>query len=95
MRVRFTPRAQRDLSAILSYVVERSPQGARTVQRAIQQTIDFISQAPEGGRRSFVEDTRVLRAGRTPYLVYWSIESGEAWVVHIRHAARRQWKGRD
>jgi hypothetical protein len=24
-------------------------------------------------------------------LIYWSIEAGEAWVVHIRDARRRPW----
>src|SRR5919108_2123568 len=95
MRVRFTPRARRDLAAILSYLDERSPQGARTVKRALQQTIDPIVQAPESGRRADVPDTRVLPAGRSPYLIYWTIERGEAWLVHIRHDARRPWQGGD
>ena len=86
MRVRFTPRARRDLATILSYLDEHSPQGARTVQRAIQHTIDLIGQAPESGRRAGVQDTRVLPAGRSPYLIYWTIEWGEVWLIHIRLA---------
>jgi hypothetical protein len=30
-------------------------------------------------------------AGRYPYLIYWSIEAGEVWIVHIRHAKREPW----
>jgi plasmid stabilization system protein ParE len=93
MRVRFTPRARNDLAAILKYLDERSPQGAHNVHRTIHRTIELIGQAPEGGRRAKVQDTRVLPAGPYPYLIYWSIEAGEAWLVHIRHAARRPWRG--
>jgi hypothetical protein len=35
--------------------------------------------------------TRVLPAGRYPYLIYWSVEGGEAWIVHIRDARRKPW----
>lgn len=93
MRVRYTLRARNDLASILTYVDARSPQGARNVKRAIQKTIELIGQFPESGRRAHVEETRVLPAGRYPYLIYWSIEGGEAWLVHFRHAARRPWKG--
>jgi plasmid stabilization system protein ParE len=93
MKVRFTPRARSDLAAILTYLDERSPKGARNVQGAIQRTIELIEQVPQGGRSTGVQATRVLQTGRFPYLIYWSIESGEAWLVHIRHAARRPWAG--
>jgi hypothetical protein len=35
------------------------------------------------------EGSRVLPAGRYPYLIYWTIEAGEVWLVHIRNARRR------
>ncbi len=91
MRVRFTPRARN--VAILNYLEERNPQGARNVRRTLRKTIDLIEQFPEAGRRAGVQDTRVLPAGRYPYLIYWSIEASEAWIVHIRHAAWRPWRG--
>jgi len=95
VRVRFTPRARGDLESILQYIDVRSPLGARSVKRAIQKTIELIGEFPEGGRRAGEQTTRVLPAGRYPYLIYWSIEGGEAWIVHIRHARRRPWTGKD
>jgi toxin ParE1/3/4 len=95
MRVRYTPRARSDLVRILSYIDERSPIAARNVKRAIQKTIQLIGDFPESGPAAGMENTRVLRVGRYPYLIYWSVEGTEAWIVHIRHAARRQWKGQD
>jgi toxin ParE1/3/4 len=95
MRVRYTPRARSDVQLILRYIDERSPRGARSVKRAIRKTIELIGEFPEGGRRAGIEETRVLPAGRYPYLVYWSVEAGEAWLVHIRHARRRPWTGKE
>jgi toxin ParE1/3/4 len=95
MKVHFTPRARNDLVAILTYLDQRSPKGARNVKRAIRKTIELIGQFPERGRRAGIQETRVLPAGGFPYLIYWSIEGGQAWLVHIRHAARRPWEGRD
>jgi toxin ParE1/3/4 len=93
MRVRYTPRARSDLQSILQYIDERSPRGARNIKRAVQKTIELIGEFPEGGRRAGEQATRVLPAGRYPYLIYWSVDQGEAWLVHIRHARRRPWEG--
>ena len=91
--MRFTPRARGDLEDILSYIDERSPAGAHNVKRAIRRTIDLIGQHPRSGRLSGEQGTRVLAAGRYPYMVYWSVEAGEAWIVHIRDGRRRPWSG--
>ena len=91
MRVRYTPRARDDLQEILQYLDERNPQGAQSVKRVMQRTIELIGQYPASGRRAGMEETRVLPVGRYPYLVYWTVEGGEAWIVHIRHAKRRPW----
>jgi toxin ParE1/3/4 len=91
MRVRYTGRATGDLTDILAHLDERSPQGARNVKQAIYKAIALIGRHPQIGRLSNVEETRVFPVGRYPYLIYWSIEAGEVWIVHIRHAQRRPW----
>jgi plasmid stabilization system protein ParE len=93
MRVRYTPRASGDLAAILRHLNEHSPQGLRNVKRAIDNTERLIEQFPQGGRMSKETGTRVLPAGRFPYLIYWTIEAGEAWIVHIRDGRRKPWRG--
>ena len=91
MKVRYTPRARDDLRAVLAHIEQRSPQGARNVARSLRKTIELIGQFPQSGRLAGEQGTRVMPVGRYPYLVYWSIEGGAAWIVHIRHAARRPW----
>jgi plasmid stabilization system protein ParE len=92
VRIRFTPRARNDLEEILQYIDERSQRGALNVKRAIRKTIDLIGEFPEGGRLAGEQATRVLPAGRYPYLIYWIVEASEVWIVHIRHARRRPWE---
>ena len=91
MRVRYTPRARDDLTAILTYIGLRSPQGAHNVARAIHRTIALIGEFPQSGRLAGEQETRVLPAGRYPYLIYWTVEGDEVWIVHVRHTARRAW----
>jgi toxin ParE1/3/4 len=91
MKVRYTARARDDLSNILDYLDEHSRQGARNVKRAMDKAFSLIGRHPQIGRLSKVQETRVLPVGRYPYLIYWSIEAGEAWIIHIRHARRRPW----
>ena len=51
----------------------------------------LIGQFPQSGRAAGESDTLVLPVGRYPYLVYWSVEGNDAWIVHIRHTARQPW----
>lgn len=41
MNVRYTPRARGDMDAILSYIEQRNPQGARNVARTMRKTIEL------------------------------------------------------
>ena len=92
MRVRLTPRAHRDLEEIVQYLSDRSVPGARNVKRAFEATINLIAHFPDSGRLAGEGDVRVLPVGRYPYLVYWTVEAGEAWIVHIRDGRRRPWR---
>ena len=91
MKVRYTPRARDDIRTVLTYVERHSAQGALNVARAMRKTIEVIERFPEAGRLAGEQGTRVLPVGRYPYLVYWRIEGQEAWLVHVRHTARRPW----
>lgn len=77
MRVRYTDRARDDLAAILSYIDERSPRSAQSVKRTIRKTIELVGAYPLAGRASSEGETRVLPAGRDPYLIYWTVEKNE------------------
>jgi toxin ParE1/3/4 len=88
MIVRYSRRAQSDLVDILDYIEERSPLGAHKVKL----TIETIRENPNVGHPTGRGATRGLPIGRYPYLVYWTVEAGEVWIVHFRHGARKPWK---
>jgi toxin ParE1/3/4 len=90
MRIRYTPRALDDIADILNYLERQSPQGARNVARAMYKTVELIGQFPQSGRPVEL-GVRVLPVGPYPYLIYWSAEADDVWIVHIRHTARRPW----
>jgi toxin ParE1/3/4 len=90
MRIRYTPRALDDIAGILNYLQRHSPQGARNVARAMYKTVELIGQFPQSGRPVEL-GVRVLPVGPYPYLIYWSAEADDVWIVHIRHTARRPW----
>jgi len=78
VRIRYTSQARDDLRAILAFVEQHSPQGARNIARAVRKTVELIGQFPHSGRLAGEEQTRVLPVGRYPYLIYWSVEQDEA-----------------
>jgi toxin ParE1/3/4 len=92
MRVRYTPRARDDLQAIIDYLSNQSLQGVRNVKRSLDATIKLIGNFPDSGRLAGEDGVRVLPLGRYPYLVYWIVEAGEAWIVHIRDGRRLPWR---
>ena len=92
MRVRYTPRARDDLQAIIDYLSNQSLPGARNVKRSLEATIKLIGNFPDSGRLAGEDGVRVLPLGRYPYLVYWIVEAGEAWIVHIRDGRRLPWR---
>ena len=91
MRIRYATRAFSDRRSISDYLHERSPQGARNVQRAIVQAIRSLTGYPRLGRPTAVAEVRELTVPRYPYKVYYRIDGEEIWILYIRDARRRPW----
>jgi toxin ParE1/3/4 len=89
MKLRYSPRALGDLPAISDYLIERSPAGTRAVEQAIRTTVRMLEQFPSGGRPLQQRpDVRVMPTPRFPLLVFYTTETDELVILHIRHAAR-------
>jgi toxin ParE1/3/4 len=93
MRVRFTPRAFSDREAIYEYLASRSPDGARKVLAKITAMIASLAEQPELGYRTDHRDIRVKFVGEFPYKIFYRIRGNDLEILHIRHAARRPWRG--
>lgn len=92
MRVRFSPRAVRDLDAISAYIRARNPAAAIRVRAAILAMIETLALFPYAGRRQTTEGMRKLVVPKYPYIVYFTVDDAAETIgiVTIRHGARRR-----
>jgi len=90
MKLRFTPRAVADLTAIADYLRERNPTAAASVRAAILESLQLLLRFPRLGRTQSVQGVRKLVTRRYGYLAYYKLdeEAEEIVVLTIQHAAR-------
>jgi toxin ParE1/3/4 len=93
MKVVFSKLALGQLDEILSYIAQRSPQGAKRVEARFRRVVELIAEHPETAQE-MIGRPGVRRAPliRYPYLIYYTIDAGEVTILRIRHAARRPWQ---
>jgi toxin ParE1/3/4 len=92
MKLRFTPRATENLTAIADYIRAQTPPAALRVRGAILETLRNLVLFPAVGRRQDVEGVRKLVTRKYPYLVYYTVDESaeEIIILAIRHAARER-----
>jgi toxin ParE1/3/4 len=88
VKIRYTAPAFADLSLILDYIAEHSPQGAKRVQARIQSVIELLTSHPHIGVRTEDPSIRRLTTLPYPYLVFYEVAETEIVVHAVRHAAR-------
>jgi toxin ParE1/3/4 len=89
MSVRYSQQAKRDLAETVAYLNKVSPVGARSVQRAIETSIGILADFPLLAPLTELPGVRELTIVRHPYKVYYTVEDGDIWILHIRDARRR------
>jgi plasmid stabilization system protein ParE len=89
VKVRYTRRALQQLTEILDYIDDRSPQGAEKVKRRLQATIGRLAEHPNSGRATNNGDLRRVVANPYPYVIFYRPSATEIVIYGIRHAARR------
>jgi len=93
MRARYTPRARRDIGQIYAYLHKRSPSGALNVLAAIYAGVQFIAERPKASERTDDPNVRVKVVRRYSYKIFYTVTKDTVEILHIRHTARRPWKG--
>lgn len=88
MKVRYTPDAAAELAAVLDYIAERSPQGARNVHARIRAAESLLSRFPEIGQRGPMAWLRRIAVLPYPYLIFYEVRETEVWILRIRHGSR-------
>ena len=92
MKLRFTPRAARDLAEAAESLHIRNPAAALAVRDAILRSLQNLTLFPAIGRPQDVEGVRKLVTPKYRYLVYYMIEeeAEEIVILTIQHPARRR-----
>jgi plasmid stabilization system protein ParE len=87
--VRFTKEAAAELTAILDYLADHSPQGSRNVQIRILEKISLVAEQPEVGPLTRSGRLRRIATAPYPYIVFYRIVGDTVEIIGIRHGARR------
>jgi toxin ParE1/3/4 len=92
VKLRFTPPAVLDLTAIADHIRERNPAAAARVRSSILKSLDNLTVFPRIGRRQSTPGVRKLVTRRYSYLVYYRVDmdAREVVVLSIRHPARKR-----
>jgi plasmid stabilization system protein ParE len=90
MKLRFTPRAVRDLGDIADYIREHNPQAALRVRDSILESLQSLVLFPQIGRQQELPSVRKLLTRRYRYVVYYTTDdkAGEVVILTIQHPAR-------
>ncbi|WOH63158.1 type II toxin-antitoxin system RelE/ParE family toxin [Bradyrhizobium sp. BWA-3-5] len=88
MRLRYTLPALTDLTLILDYLADRSPQGAARVHARIRAVIDLLPLYPLAGAATDDPTIRRMIARPYPCLIFYEITDNEIVIHAARHGAR-------
>jgi len=88
MRLRYTLPALADLTSILDYISNRSPQGAAWVHARIKTITELILQHPRAGVLSDDPSIRRMTTTPYPYLIFYEVTDDEIIIHAVRHGAR-------
>lgn len=89
MIVRYTRRALTQIDRALTYVAERSPQGAARIRDRVMDLVALLEEHPHAGRATTRPNVRRLFTHPYPYLIDYRVTSTEVIIMRFRHAARR------
>ena len=88
MKLRYTPQALAELSALLDAIAFHSPAGAHRVQLRVKAVIALLPLHPHLGARTDVPAIRRMTTRPYPYLVFYEATETEIVIYAIRHGAR-------
>jgi toxin ParE1/3/4 len=88
VRVRYTPRAFRELQDIFAYIDDHSPLGGRNVKSRVHVIIELIASHPHSGRRIGERGLRRIAVFPYPYFIFYRVLADEIVIQGLRHVAR-------
>jgi toxin ParE1/3/4 len=92
MKLRFTPRALQNISAIADYIRSRNPAAAQRVRAAIYESLQDLLLFPHVGRLQQTQGVRKFVTPRYAYLIYYTVDdaAGEIIILSVKHSAQQR-----
>ena len=88
LKLRYTIRAQSDLSEIFTYLELRDKQAAKRVINAIERSANILTIYPLTGRQTDLGHVRVKPIPNYPYLLFYQPTETDLIVLRVWHTAR-------
>jgi plasmid stabilization system protein ParE len=92
MKLRFTPRALDNITAVTEYLSVHNPVAAQHVRSAIYETLENLLIFPHAGRRQNAEGVRKIVTRKYAYVIYYPVDDAaqDIIVLNVKHPARKQ-----
>ena len=92
MKLRFTPRALENISAIADYIRFRNPAAGAACRSAIYESLQDLILFPQVGRLQQTQDVRKFVTPRYAYLIYYTVDdaAGEIIILSVKHSAQKR-----
>ena len=88
LKLRYTSRAQTDLSEIFTYLDMRDKQAAKRVINTIERSAKNLATHPLTGRQTDFADIRIKPIPNYPYLIFYQVTGNELTILRVWHSAR-------
>jgi plasmid stabilization system protein ParE len=88
MKVVWTEGAAQDLTEIVDYIADDSPEAARRVAKHIFDSLMRLAATPYMGRKRSADNSRELVFAPWPYVAVYEVADDKIYIKGIRHTAR-------
>jgi plasmid stabilization system protein ParE len=88
MKVRYTETAATEVEEILDYIGLHNRGAAVQVNARLKQTVSVLADFPDIAQMSDEPGVRRMPVGRYPLMIFYTVETDELVILHVRHAAR-------
>ncbi|WP_290983875.1 type II toxin-antitoxin system RelE/ParE family toxin [Ferrovibrio sp.] len=88
MRVVWTPLAENDFLATISFIAQDNPIQARRIGGVLREAAASLSLFPQRGRPGLIEDTRELVLPSLPWRLVYDIRGDNIRILRLLHGAQ-------
>lgn len=89
MKLRYTNTALRQIEQVLSYIGNRSPQGAVRVAKRTETVLAVLLDYPKAGQATTRQGVRRVVLTPYPYVIFYRVTVAEIVVMRFRHTSRK------